>query len=877
MLREHLFAALDSGATVLTANNRVARSLRHAYAARQRESGFAAWRSADILPWTAWLRRAWEDALYSGQAPARMLLNPEQELALWERVIAGDPQYHPLLQLAATARQAGAAWELAYAWKLELGGADWQGIDDAEAFLRWAAAFRARCDQEGWLDGARLVEQVAAGVRAGTPRPPHRVLLVGFDEFTPRQEDLWDALRAAGCSVQTADEPARGGRAVLASLPGGEEEIRAAARWARHLVEQGAGRVGVIVPNLARVRAAADRLFREVMYPGQAMPDPRASCFNISFGVPLVDYPLVATALRILELDPEAAPVEAAGRLLRSPFLAGAAQEGSARALLAAELARRGDPEADLETIEKLARREKPYGCPRAAAALETFRRMRRGVPKWQAPSAWAAAIPELLRALGWPGDRPLDSVEYQTLARWQELLGTLAALDGVSGAMSLEEAARRLRRMAAESQFQPLQQDAPVQVLGVFEASGMRFDHLWIMGMHDEAWPEAPAPNPFLPAALQRRRQLPHASAERELAFARRVTERLLASAPRVVVSWPRREGDRDLRPSPLVSHLPAVMAELLEMWPGESYAARVRAAGEVECISDGVAPPLAGELAMRGGARLYQLQAACPFRAFAELRLGAAAPEYPQAGLDPRQRGTLMHAALDRLWGVLGSHARLMEMSAAAVRGAVRDAVAGAIEQKCAERRLPARFLEIEQARLEGLLAEWLELEKLRQPFTVVAREERDEVSLGGLTVRVKVDRIDELADGSRVILDYKSGDPNERDWQTDRPAEPQVPLYAIRGRGPLGAAAFARVRNGGSGFRGIAAAEGILPRVKAAERPLAEQVEEWRRVLARLAEEFREGDARVDPRDGPKTCETCHLAPLCRIREAEADQWA
>ncbi len=190
MLREHLFAALDSGATVLTANNRVARSLRHAYAARQRESGFAAWRSADILPWKAWLRRAWEDALYSGQAPARMLLNPEQELALWERVIAGDPQYHPLLQLAATARQAGAAWELAYAWKLELGGADWQGIDDAEAFLRWAAAFRARCDQEGWLDGARLVEQVAAGVRAGTPRPPHRVLLVGFDEFTPRQEDL---------------------------------------------------------------------------------------------------------------------------------------------------------------------------------------------------------------------------------------------------------------------------------------------------------------------------------------------------------------------------------------------------------------------------------------------------------------------------------------------------------------------------------------------------------------------------------------------------------------------------------------------------------------------------------------------------------------
>ncbi|HVX67561.1 MAG TPA: PD-(D/E)XK nuclease family protein, partial [Bryobacteraceae bacterium] len=590
-----------------------------------------------------------------------------------------------------------------------------------------------------------------------------------------------------------------------------------------------------------------------------------------------VEYPLISTALRILEMAPEAVPVETASRLLRSPFLRGASPEWTARALLDARVAALGDTEIEIRALIELAREQKGCFCPRFAAGLEAWRERRRGLPERQRPSRWAAAISELLEAVGWPGDRVLDSVEYQTAQRWRQLLAGLAGLDGVLGPVTLGQAAGRLRARAAETQFQPLQQDAPVQVLGVFEASGMRFDELWVMGMHDEAWPEPPGPNPFLPLALQRRLGLPHASAERELAFARRVTERLLASAPRAVVSWPRREGDRDLRPSPLVARLPQVMAELLEMAPAETFAERVRQAGSTESLSDRAAPAVPGETWSRGGARLFQFQAACPFRAFAELRLGAGPLEHPEPGLDPRLRGTLLHIALDRLWAAVESHARLREMSGGARDGAVREAVAAAIAEKCGRRRLSPRLRELEQARLETLLLEWLEIEGNRQPFRVVAREEKREVELGGVKVRVKVDRVDELEDGRRVILDYKSGDPDERAWEGERPDEPQVPLYALIEEGEVAAAAFAKVRSAGSGFRGIAAEEGILPKVKAAGTPLAEQVAEWRRVLTRLAGDFREGRAEVDPKNGLKTCQTCRLTALCRVREvAEDGRW-
>jgi len=95
----------------------------------------------------------------------------------------------------------------------------------------------------------------------------------------------------------------------------------------------------------------------------------------------------------------------------------------------------------------------------------------------------------------------------------------------------------------------------APVQVMGMLEAAGLRFDHLWIMGLHDEALPAPANPNPFLPTSLQRQHKLPHSSAERELEFANKLAERLLASAPDVVLSYPEREGDRTLSPSPLVA----------------------------------------------------------------------------------------------------------------------------------------------------------------------------------------------------------------------------------------------------------------------------------------------------------------------------------
>ena len=141
---------------------------------------------------------------------------------------------------------------------------------------------------------------------------------------------------------------------------------------------------------------------------------------------------------------------------------------------------------------------------------------------------------------------------EHQPWSYWKNLLSALAALDVVLPRLTYGQALQRLRGIAHEQRFAPRDEGAPVQIMDIFEAAGSQFDALWIAGLHGGAWPSVARPNPFLPLSLQRQAEMPHSSPDRELHYARRVTARLLASAPEVVCSYPLFSGEEQLRASP-------------------------------------------------------------------------------------------------------------------------------------------------------------------------------------------------------------------------------------------------------------------------------------------------------------------------------------
>ena len=877
-----------SDSLTLCATTRLAQTLRGELPAEQ-----AVWRTRQALTLGQWLATLADEALLSGIADLPVALDAFAERLLWEKVIAGAlTEAAPLFDIQGMAASAAEAQALCRVWKLKPGGSELS--DEAKLFIGWQADFEKRCRAAGWIDAAGLQRQLIGLIEAGHFALPSVVMLAGFDRYTPLEQDLMAALTARGVIVESAPQfPVETSAQARLACADVEAECHAVVAWARaQLAVRPDCRLGIVAPDLAGVRDRLEFLLDDVLHPALIRPDaaevPR--CFNFSLGRALADLPLIRVGLDLLALGSGRAKVEQ-GRL-SSLLLAGgwsaAEAEADGRARLDAALRRDLPYFTTLPALIKLAGRlaeNEPPLCPQTIAALEAFGETAGAATRKLLPGQWSAVFRNCLKAAGWPGDRPLSSHEFQARRAFGEVLDGFGRLDVLLGPLAFAEAVRRLAQLCRQRLFQPETRGRPaIQVLGVLESAGLGFDALWVMGMNDDLWPPPPRPNPLLPAELLRSVGAAHASAEVELDFARRVHARLSHSAPVVTFSYAQAEGNRVLRPSPLIAGIPLAGEKNAELETLARQLAAV-AVASVDQIDDALAPPVAEGEKVSGGSWVLRAQAICPAWAYYQYRLGGEAMEEAVEGLDPAARGTLVHAALEAFWTVTRSAAALAALGELARQQAIAEAVATALQNFELDRRvtLPARFRELEAVRLAKLLDLWLQVEARRGlPFEVVACEQPAEVDIEGIKVRMVVDRIDQLADGRQVIIDYKTGASiDTRNWAEQRITEPQLPIYAALVNDDVAAVVFAKVLLDKPGFAGVADEKDILPGVQGvgddkqkvfdpAEFPdWVAVITHWRERLHAVAKEVKAGQAGVVFAN-EKDLQYCEVLPLLRLPE-------
>ena len=362
------------------------------------------------------------------------------------------------------------------------------------------------------------------------------------------------------------------------------------------------------------------------------------------------------------------------------------------------------------------------------------------------------------------------------------------------------------------------------LHIVGFLEAVDLSVDAVWILSADEGHLPLPATPPIFIPARL-----VPEAQPALLLA---RILE-----GKEVYASFVKTD-EADL--SPLLTPSPPV---------GESWGEGEKRLQNqsLEWAEDKAHLPLNPNQYqnIKGGSSLLEAQAKCPFKAFASYRLGIREWSEGRTLLDPMQKGILIHQILERFWQKVGTQQNLLNADLDAFLDSLID------------KELSTSLLKfLEKDRLKARLSEWLNLEKQRPDFKVIAREESAVVSLSALLFHLRLDRVDELADGSKVVIDYKTGAVNPKDWFAERLEAPQLPLYAVLGQytGVL----YASLKAGKMGFFGE-------------ERVSEAQSQRWRSQLEALALEFREGFAEVAPT--PTACQYCHLEAVCRVQETRA----
>jgi ATP-dependent helicase/nuclease subunit B len=862
-----LLAAVAAGRTVLAPNTELASALFDAVQRVHRDAGDEVWATPRVHDYSSWLREQHAQRQLS-EAVAPRLLSEVEERELWRMVIDRAQIGTDFLDPAGAARAARRARRTLFEYAIPIEALDAAHSEECAAFLQWNRAFEQRCSALGCVSADSLLG--GAGSPGGhidwieSPqwRPAARRWLERHGRELPPQRQVH-----AKSSIVKAPSPAA--------------ELAAIADWARGKLAEDGFRAWICIPDLNRRRAEVVDAFDAALAPQRfaLRGDLRDAPYAVAGGTPLADYAPVRAALELLAASVGAVSFVQFSALLRAPELQDSDAEAGSAARLDVALRRRASNDADFAGWLDLADRVAAASQMAPVAAVQRLRAALQVLSQLQGArlfSEWVAVWMGALQIGPWAFYRRWSSIEYQAAERFRELLAGLSLGDAVFGTHSRDSAQRILARAARETAFQVQTGVPAIWVSGQLLDPWLDYAGLWVSGCNDEQWPQPVAPVALLPVGVQRQYGVIPASAESQLALAIDLQSRWQMRADQCVFSLSDSGEGSSSMPSPL---LPKIAPVDWTATPQPHWRKMQEKAPRLESVWDEQAPPHARNERTRGVATL-RAQSRCAFRGFAETRLDAQPLEQPVPGFNERERGELVHHALQHVWTALGGSNALQTVGADAERSLIDAAAARAIESVC-QRRDPGRRWRLrEGVRLRNLLTKWLQLERKRAPFVIEALEGRDQIArFGGLDFRVRIDRIDRLPDGARVLIDYKTGaaDP---DWRGERPDNPQLPVYALLAPQALVAVAYAKVNAAECGFVAESERGEIFPRTRQSDlegmATFAELIQVWSRRVERIAGEFADGRAEVAPTI--KACQSCKLQGLCRVPAAleEADEF-
>ena len=855
--------AIEKNHLILTANQRLANEIQQAWG--QSILGTqAVWTSPRIMSLEHWQSHCWNELQDQNHQLVQGLtkLGETQSLYLWEQAIA----QHEDQTNTAYANMAHNCHDLLQRW--DLTSSDIQSSSNSvDKFRNWANSYQKLLDKSHQVTNATAWRLVREAFQSAVLPKESVIALYGFQSIPPLQQAT---LEAASDKIIDIASSKPSGECLKIACADAKKEMDSAAKWAaQELSKNPNQRIGILVPELNSAVQPTARIISEALAHYNCPTD-----VNISAGVTLNETPLIYAALGLLNLCNYKQPLEEWLRLLYAPYSFFA--QLPVQFKVECELALRETHSYQLgfdKFIQIIRGVQAKHTDP---DALETTLDPLYKLQSWLKQHAsghktfydWAVCFQTLTEHLQWPGNRALDSLERQQQKQWYKLLANYCELDSLGIDISRSSALLYLHQLAGKQIFHPQTGDAPLQILGLLEGSGLVFDQLWIMGLSSDHFPSAQSMDPILPAHFQRTHAMPHSLPERELQIASKLLSGYRGNAKQVIYSWPVKEGESDIDESPLIkaikqTEINALIAkhDQIPSWLKQTY--------QCELVAD-TAPAFDHQFeSIRGGSSILKNQSTCPFNAFAIHRLAASQIKEPEMGLSAMTRGIIVHEILYRLWGDWKNSKKLTELSTEALYQKVNQQIQDVLTEQAKKHPilLGLRFKELEHQRLFNLTKQWLEIEKNRAPFEVAAVEQKVAINFGDLNISLTIDRVDHV-DNKTVLIDYKTGSVNAKDWEGDRPKDPQLPLYVLAYTEAVDGCAFAQIKSNNIKFSGLMDDPAIPDISLCSDWP--EQVQQWQQTLHNLATEFTQGESTLRVYNNQAFNYQDYLIPLNRWNE-------
>jgi len=830
-----------------------------------------------VLFWQEWLNQ-----LAATLPTSPIPLTKLQEQQLWDRVISDD--LHALAikasSIRALTRGASQAWELMQAYqipisKLALGG------EEGEALARWITEVQSEL-KSLQSEQRMLSSEVESLISDTLSEPqlqkllPDQILLDGFELLSPMQLEILEKVELAGCNVSCFKAlPTISTQTLTAAPDESSEQAHVVARI-KHLLDQDPQmRIGIATSESCDCNAL-QHLLDCVLTPESLInPAFEFQAVNMA-GKRLSETPMLQQLLHLLSIAGNKSIAFADfSPLLFSPWIRGYEEEKTGRADLDAMFRRQNRHQLSLNSLKESADLEQLPHLKNLIITITEWSRESRTA------AAWIKSLQKLLQTSGFiqaglASESLRSNIEIQQMNMFRDLLLSLVAINQEKITIPWREFLSLLRSTCSEKLFSLTPKFPNVMVMPLSRIAGLHFEHLFVIGMDEGAFPPPAKPHPLLPLRLQQQYKIPMSSGPLCFESSSWLWQQTLMAAPIIEITYAEQKNEQEQLPSSFANNLTRSEYVAVPVVHHEQL---------LESFDDNLNTPIQPDETVRGGTSIIKLQSACPFRAFATHRLGITELGTTIPGVEASTKGSLIHLALEMIWNRLKSQQALIALNEEERSQLVDSAIETALQES---RSSPAFNLrKFEKKRMQRLLHAWLKLELLRPPFELIGSEDSYELHLPEnaprqFPISIKADRIDRDGEGHRILIDYKTGAKQSHGkWIGERMEEPQLPLYAMAAEiTDNDAVAFATLRSGDqmgfeglsgddTGIHGIALCDGKQRRPESWQQLL----NEWREHINALASEFANGESQVTPRDS-KSCAYCGLEAVCRVEESGID---
>lgn len=784
-----------------------------------------------------------------------------QQHAVIQKIISSSKYNTGLLRVSSTADKVLQAIGYVKNWGIPTDKLSLYHSHDTEAFFSWFNDYESFLSNRCMIDENDITRYVTNIISETEGHWFNRIVLFGFNEVIPSLANLLEEFKVISIPVEERFL-SNNSTSYCVEFATPEDEWEHAVRWAKLNLEETTKSIAIVIPELASYRKDVAKIVHKYF---------KKQDVNISAPSSLSIYPLIKDAICTLNLTKDKVSLKDLSFWLRHCIsFEGSDLDKQSKAIMEKKLRSLGQQVFSREYLKQQLKDYDEFHAHDWMKNLVSIFDVVESVEKTSVLK-WSEIFKEILVRMRWAENILKTKNNVDLLVCWNKSLVEFKTLSTFVGDVDLDFALETFMQVVSNIPFLPETDNARVHVLGMLEASGIAFDKIWVTGMNEDSWPQAPDPNPFIPSIIQREYDLPRATSSREYKMAEIVTRAFSSSSKlQTVFSYPTLIKEVESSGSSLVTMMKRCEPSDISV----SRKVDENIERDICFYSDIDGVPVKGELLINKGVQMIQDQALCPFKGYAKHRLNCEELPYISLGVSPLEHGQLLHNILADIWQVLKSSDTLKKYSDDSLSRLIEINVKKRIKEQ--NKKIDKGFLSLEKQRLQAKIYGWLEFEKKRSSFTVQSIEKKMKFSMEGISFFVRLDRIDDISNSGHTVIDYKTGTVNPYSWFTERISEPQLPIYMLLSGIKADNVVAASFKKGDYTFKGVAYDSDDLPGAKdinyyssriSGDASVTNLKLIWKERISKIILEYKSANAIVMPLDGTTTCRACSFRLLCR----------